>query len=354
MVAAFVLFFVFAVGFSEPPSWKGLPYPVDETYFATETFYYRMRGSVRILFFWIGKDNVGGGSISRITAPSLFYGEKIDGYSVLFGSDPDAVPGKHNRWGYARELAYWDQSGESPELIKSTFEGFMSKSSEESMDAVREKEQQEGTESLTLFEGAISEVRPKTSLFHMWRFNATSQATYRDPEIVGTKYLEVKNAAPPDVERSFENSRAQYNQPIGFITAIRLLMEPILLESQSSSRLSHFKDTALQYVNSAHLYTLRVTKAKRHKKFELNDRVFQNVLQLDFQTLRHDQNKKHSFTLWIPTSGPFQGIPLRITDKPRWWLKVELNLDLERTESTRMDMVQEAKEGQLSSSGMED
>ena len=68
-----------------------------------------MKGSVRFLFFWIGKDNVGGGTLSCISNQYGPSGERIDGFEVLFGSDPNVVPGRHNRWGYARELAFWNQ-----------------------------------------------------------------------------------------------------------------------------------------------------------------------------------------------------------------------------------------------------
>ena len=90
---------------AEPLQWKGLPYPEDEESYSIECFYYRMRGSVRVLFIWLGKDDVGGGTICRITGRDKTSGAGIDGYSVLFGSDPGAVPENHNRWGYARELA---------------------------------------------------------------------------------------------------------------------------------------------------------------------------------------------------------------------------------------------------------
>ena len=153
----------------------------------------------------------------------------------------------------------------------------------------------------------------------------------------GIKYLEAVKELAPDLERVLDNQPAQYGHPVGFITAIRLLMEPILNEAETSSTLSHFRKSTQRYVNSAHLYTLRGTKAKLHKSFKLNGRNFQNVLQLDFKTLRHDQNKKHSFSLWIPTGGVYRGIPIRVTDRPRWWLKVELNLDFETTESNRTE-----------------
>ena len=342
-LSLFLIVFSEIPGAAEPLQWNGLPYPDDSNSFLVEDFNYRMRGSLKLLFIWIGKDDVGGGTISRITSQPGVSGERIDGYSVLFGSDPDAVPGKHNRWGYARELAYWNRENNSEELSKTIFEGFMSKSSEESMAELSRNEKKPGKDDLTLFEGSIGEVNPMQAYTHLWRFNTTDQATYKSPEIVADRYLEAARLNAPDIERVLENKPSQFDQPAGFFTAIRLMLDPILEKIDSGSSISHFQNSTQKYVNSAHLYTLEITGVKVHKEYEVNNRSFQNVLQLDFRTLRHDLGREHNFTLWIPTSGDYRGIPVRIADKPRWWLKVELTLDFDKTEGTETSELRSEK-----------
>ncbi len=314
---------------AEPSQWKGLPLPTSSSSLSIEAFHYRMRGSVKLLFIWVGKDNVGGGTICRISNTDNSSREKINGYSVLFGSDPGSVPGNHNRWGYARELAWWNPGSREEPLSKTVFEGFMSKSSEESVDEISWDENRQNEDELSLFEGSIGIVNPEQAGHHLWRFNASSQATYRTPEIISSAYLEACRNTGPDVERALENKPPQYDHPAGFFTAIKMLMDPVLEEIDSGSQLSHFKNASRRYVNSAHLYTLKITKAKVHEKFEVDNYSIQDVLQLDFQTLRHDLDRKHTFSLWIPTSGKYRGIPVKIADKPRWWLKVELKMDFE-------------------------
>ena len=331
-VPALLLIILSEIPFAaETSQWKGLPNPDGEYSFSVESYNYRMKGSLKLLLIWIGRDNVGGGTISRISSQSGVSGERIDGYSVLFGSDPKAVPGNHNRWGYARELAWW-KPGNSPEqLSKTLFEGFMSKSSEESMDELSRNKKKPGAEDLTLFEGSIGEVTPIQAYTHLWRFNAAGQATYLTPEGVSPSFLEARNHLAPDIERTLNNNPLQFDQPAGFFTAIRLLLDPILEKNNSGSSISHFRNATQNYVNSAHLYTLEITEVKMHKEYEVNDRRFQDVLEIDFRTLRHDLGRKHNFTLWIPASGYYRGIPIKIADKPRWWLKVELTLDPEGT-----------------------
>ena len=202
------------------------------------------------------------------------------------------------------------------------------------MAELRRNEKKPGEDELTLFEGSIGEGTPIQAYMHLWRFNAASQATYKNPESVSARYLEASKDQAPYIERILDNNDSQYDQPTGFFTAIRLLLDPILDEIDSGLSISHFKNTTQRYVNSAHLYTLEITNLKVHKEYEVNSRSFQDVLELDFTTLRHDLDRKHNFSLWIPAKGDYRGIPIRIADKPRWWLKVELKLDFDKTEGT--------------------
>lgn len=296
-----------------------------------------MRGSVRILFIWMGKDDVGGGTICRITGRDGIAGDRTDGYSVLFGSDPGAIPRNHNRWGYARELAWWNPEQSEAPLVKTVFEGFMSKSSEESMDEIRSDKGGQEEEGSTLFEGSISEVIPEKAYMHLWRFEATDQATYQNPEIVASGFRESRKTDSPDVERTLENENQKYGQPAGFFTAIRLLLDPILEEFDAGSSISHFRNARQRYVNSAHLYTLQLKKLKLHREYSVDGYTVPDVLELDFQTLRHDLNREHDFSLWIPASGDYRGIPVKIEDKPRWWLKVELEIDFAKTANLSID-----------------
>src|SRR5262245_5246129 len=70
-----------------------------------ETFYYRMKGSVRILLFWLGRDDVGGGHIAFFEMPASDGTTTVETTEVVFGSNPQRVPGKINRWGYGVEMA---------------------------------------------------------------------------------------------------------------------------------------------------------------------------------------------------------------------------------------------------------
>src|ERR1700730_1535993 len=82
---------------------------------------YIMTARVRLLLFWVGKDDVGGGYIRRGTLPGESQSEVIQ---LLMGSDPAKAPRAINRWGAATEIVHG--SSESNQAVNAnTFLGFM-------------------------------------------------------------------------------------------------------------------------------------------------------------------------------------------------------------------------------------
>src|SRR6202171_5208166 len=64
-------------------------------------FDYTMTARVRLLLFWVGKDDVGGGYIRRGTLPLDPASDVIE---LLIGSDPAKAPRAITRWGAASEI----------------------------------------------------------------------------------------------------------------------------------------------------------------------------------------------------------------------------------------------------------
>src|SRR6202049_4793165 len=88
-------------------------------------FDYTMTARVRLLLFWVGKDDVGGGYIRAGTLPRDPASDVIE---LLIGSDPAKAPRAINRWGAASEIAH-KPSGSGQGVESSTFFGFMKVSS---------------------------------------------------------------------------------------------------------------------------------------------------------------------------------------------------------------------------------
>src|SRR5215813_2152016 len=87
---------------------------------------YAMTARVRLLFFWVGKDDVGGGYIRRGVASE---DPREEFFQVLFGSDPAKAPRSINRWGAGTEVS-WHKSAVAASSLQedvtaSAFFGFM-------------------------------------------------------------------------------------------------------------------------------------------------------------------------------------------------------------------------------------
>src|SRR5499425_271735 len=74
-------------------------------------FDYVMTARVRLLVFWAGKDDVGGGYIRRGRSKEE---PRKEFFQVLFGSDPAKAPRAINRWGAGTEIA-WHKNPTGPD-----------------------------------------------------------------------------------------------------------------------------------------------------------------------------------------------------------------------------------------------
>lgn len=305
-------------------------------------YHYRMKGKVRLLFFWVGKDDVGGGYIALTRTPNSGGGHREE-IEVLFGSNPERVPGGVNRWGYGKETGYWESPAPTRPvtLTSSVFEGFIKHSKEESLDEVRANEAArqgnvfwyDGIRSRVLGSRAVSEIRT---------FPAQGDFDYRDASPVHCSYQErLAQGGPPDKYKQLGNDK-HYQRPYGFLTGVKHLIQRVLQQSAQRDRWRGFRPW-IPYVYNARLYRLRVDKVNVDSKFQLpladgSKETFHNVAKIQFTLRKEATGEDHEFNLWVPLEGRYRGIPIRIVDKPRWWLRVELNLDPSRSAQTRSNM----------------
>jgi hypothetical protein len=308
-------------------SWSLPSIPGSASVITRRDYRYRMKGMVRLLLFWVGRDNAGGGRVSILEATKKDEDAWADGVEVLLGSDPDKIPGRYNRWGYARELAFWHSTDNAGGRIleRTLFEGFMIRSFEESLDEI-----EEGEDGISVYEGIVCEVEKTGAGSKIWRFQSSEEDTNRDPDRIGNEYISLAKTAPPFLERVIDNRVGEYEHPQGFFTAVRRMADDAVRRIDNNSSLSGLKGTKQEYVYSSKLYSLSLRKVKLHKTFGLSTgEEFEKVVELQMETKHLESGKKHRFTLYLATYGDFKGVPVRIEDKPRWWLKVQLDLETE-------------------------
>ena len=292
-------------------------------------FRYTMAGRVRLLLFWVGREGVGGGTIALLQNKGSD-GQITDSVEVLFGSNPKRVPGKINRWGYGRESAQWKDGAspsEGPTLASSIFEGFMRHSSEESLGEVRSSASKDQAEETFWYDAILSRVTPEQASSTVHIFAEKKDFDYTQPAAVECAYQRRLKAGPPDRSRQLKRGEFSYPAPYGFLTATKTLVGDISSQlNRKSPKWSDYRG-GLTYLYNAKPYRLDVADLELHREFTAPGWKLKDVIEADFEITNLKTKEEHSFTLWFPASGPLQNVPVKIVDKPRWWLRVELTLD---------------------------
>lgn len=58
----------------------------------------------------------------------------------------------------------------------------------------------------------------------------------------------------------------------------------------------------------------------------------QNVSKVRFRCFNTFKKTQTDFELWLPRAGAFKDIPVRILHQPRWWLRLQLDLDIPKSQ----------------------
>ena len=292
---------------------------------------YRMKGKVRLLLFWVGRDDVGGGQIS-LGRTKQENGNTSHYVEVFFGSNPERVPGGINRWGYGQETAQWATEGidDDPTLQETLFEGFMKHSMEKGFSEALANEAEAKGAAQYWYEGVRSLVRRDQAVTELRKFSTNQDFDYRHSQSIRCHY-EKRLLSGPDKNRKLTNTDT-YRRPYGFLTAVNAVIRTAVREYAESRRLSQQQEP-LGYVYNARPYELAIRSRKLVKRLEVPagkgklPKIYPLVAKIDFRLRKMSVRGHHDFTLWFPLEGDLQGIPVRILDRPRWWLGIELNLE---------------------------
>ena len=291
---------------------------------AEGTFVYRLRGEVRLLLPWIGRNDVGGGRITltRSNAPSgNRWTEQIE---VLFGSEPDRIPKRINRWGYGRETAEWVRETSSPEprLLSTEFLGIMRHSAESSMGEALARSKEAAAAHRYLYDGTWNRVLPAQASFELRILAEDDESHYQRAERLLATYVDALKNHPPATQKQLVNTGGVYGAPYGFLTGVSDLVRQVM-ESRAKP--------SLGFVFNAKLYTLDVLSAKQLSVFEARlpsgTVRYRDTALVHFRCLNTVKQTRTDFDLWIPLSGELKGVPVRILLQPRWWLRLQMDLD---------------------------
>jgi hypothetical protein len=298
---------------------------------ADSVFPYRVRGDVRLLLFWMGKDEVGGGRITVARGAEPGGGGWWEEIEVLFGTEPESLPVKVNRWGYGRERAEWKASPGAPRIVRSVFEGFMRHTAEQSISDVVPDADSKGGPGL-LYDAIRSEVRPGDAVAELRTFVEAEEFQWREPERLIAKYSQSIAPRPATAGKRLANRDGLYDAPLGFLSAISALVGRIAGAFDAGDARWRETRPSTAYVYNAKVYTMEVRKIEYAQSFRLSPDgpEAQDVATVAFQALDARRNSAADFTMVFPLRGALRGVPLRVVYKPRWWLRLRLDFDFSR------------------------
>jgi hypothetical protein len=269
---------------------------------------YTLKAGVRVLLFWIRRDNVGNG---RITWRNGHDSHRV--LEFLVGSDPARAPRHINRWGFIAE----EVRPPNADLL-----GIMSKSDEESVDDAQSQIAVEGQHGSHAYRGIRTTIRDGSTSGGVFHLLSATSLTYRDLEtLLGTLSTGVTTPHTVTLPKGIRP---------GFLFAI----EELIASTIDQCRAGLHGEPTVPYVYNNTFYTLRLRDCDFEPRHEIGDRVFSDVILGKLETRNTVTGKETSFRLEYGTSGDLKAVPMRIVFRPKWWFEAELLLDGETGNGT--------------------
>jgi len=284
---------------------------------------YVMTCKVRFVFFWGGRDDVGGGYV-RIGKAAGDEGEEM--IQFLFGSDPAKAPLAINRWGGGTEVLRSQDSGQP---ASSAFFGFMKSSKGQSVVAMRRELANEKANGAHLFEGIISRVDEGRALttsvpytsnrdYDLHQYSEAEKATLQQLENSPSRHIEhLEGAARTACPRAGE-----------FLSTTFQLMDDAVDGRSTPESLCyiynarHYKATLLSVQPVAE----KTVHVSLHGNGGAFNQTYRHLRQAHFEVVCQETGGKSIFDIVLGTEGNLRGAPIQISYQPNWWFQVILNL----------------------------
>ena len=284
---------------------------------------YVMTCRLRLLFFWTGRDDVGGGYV-RIGSASGTDPEQT--IQVLFGSDPAKAPLSINRWGAGTEVVRRSDSGQP---VDSAFFGFMKSSKGQSMMAMRSELSTEKNGGEHLFEGIMSRVDPDRALSTTIPYSSKLDFDFHQYEAAEKVTLQQLESNPSRRVRRMDGADRSACPRVGeFLSTVLQLDEDALA--------GHSTPETLCYIYNARHYKATLTSVHPvpQKKVSVTlrgsggvmEQTYRNLQLAHFEVLNQETGVTSTFEILLGTEGNLRGAPVQITYQPNWWFQVILNL----------------------------
>lgn len=261
---------------------------------------YRIKGAVRPLLFWISADDIGGARIVR----SSVNGDQV--YSLLIGSDPRRAPKKVNDWGYLREST----SGPATTVfgLRTLTDG------DSPQDAEMRRSRPDTQVEFGLVCSTVSgdQVQSTTGKAPFSR-----DATFREFDLLMSS-LGAVTWTPHDSERP-------PGVAAGFLGAMDVMMRESAASARENPSRLYVPSSAYVYKDTIYDFVSRHTE--RVPRMRTRTRELHNLIRADLVITNRSTRAKTDFSVTFGTEGDLEGVPVHARYQPKWWFRIELELD---------------------------
>ena len=288
---------------------------------------YIMTARVRLLFFWAGKDDVGGGYIRRGVSSE---NPREEFFQVLFGSDPAKAPRGINRWGAGTEVSQHQEpvtpTAKQDDVTASAFFGFMKSSRGKSVTEMQEELRKEKDQGEHSFTGILSRVEPLEAISLVVPLQSDTDYTLHQYDVAQLLMLEKLSSSVRPVRTLQEQQRCPRAKE--FLATVAELMDAALDGQSTPSSRCYVYDAQENNLTLENVWPLATLPVQLHgpNNVTLLDSSYSHLLQLDFVSTHKLTGKKVYFSIIEGVEGKWRGVPVQIRYQPNWWFQVVLNL----------------------------
>ena len=288
---------------------------------------YVMTARLRLLVFWAGKDDVGGGYIRRGVSSD---DPRKEFFQVLFGSDPAKAPRAINRWGAGTEISWHKDpaslSTSQEDVTASAFFGFMKSSRGKSAAEMQEELKHEREGGQHSFTGILSRVEPASAVSLVTNLQSDTDYNLHDYEQAEPVMLDRLTASTQPLRALKDDSRCPRAEE--FLASVAELMNSALAGHKEPESRCYVYDAQENTLTLEQVSPVNVLPVQLHgpNKTVLLDTSYTNLLQLDYVSAHKLTGKKVYFSILAGTQGKLRGVPVQIRYQPNWWFQVVLNL----------------------------
>ncbi len=285
---------------------------------------YVMTGKVRLLLFWVGKDDVGGGYVRRGQPDA---DAQLEAFELLMGSDPAKATRNINRWGAVKEVVRHGASGNNG-IESSAFFGFMKASKGSSVSEMEKELSKDGQSGGHLFEAIINRVDSEGGISKVVPFRSEKDFTLYELQSTEQVVFDRLASETGRMKRVDEKSLAACGKANGFLSSVSELVDAAMAGRKAPVATCYF------YHGERFTMKLKEASTMAEKKISVSlrgeekpfERTYRDLLQAKFEIENHMTGKISRFELLLGTKDDLRGAPVQIDYQPNWWFRVILNL----------------------------